>query len=193
MDENQDLKNPLIIPDEESVGAAEIHEQPTEVCLVRNLDNIDLSTILVPVADLDSVPKMLLEVDKEPEENNIGENAKSMRTSKIVEKPDLSLLYQDIIMNKVFQKQFTMSGHADFVTSKKYEDEESEDNIKVFRTLVHHKAEHLIYISTYKETKNTSSNEIQVIRELPDFEFDYFEFTPDNNYIIIGNREMVLL
>ena len=193
MDENQDLNNPLIMPDEESVGAVEIHEQPTDMCLVRNLDNIDLSTILVPVEDLDSVPRILLEVDKEPEENNVEENAKSMRTSQKVEKPSLSLLYQDIIMNKVFQNQFTMSGNADFVTSKKYEDEENEDTIKVFRTLVHQKAEHLIYISTYKETGNTSSNEIQVIRELPNFEFDYFEFTPDNNYIIIGNREIVIL
>ena len=121
MDENQDLSNPLIINDENDIGAVDLVDQPTNVHLLADLDTMDLSTILVRVEDLDSVPQIVLEVDEEPKDNNAEENTKSMRTSKKVEKPDLSQLYQEIIMNKVFEKQFTMEGRADFVTSKENE------------------------------------------------------------------------
>ena len=193
MDENQDLNNPLIINDENDIGAVDLVEQPTNVHLLVDLDNIDLSTILVLVGDDELVPKIVLEEDEEPQDdNNAADGAKSMRTSKKIENPDLDQLYQEIIMNKVFDKQFTMDGRADFVTSKEYEYEENDKTINICRLLVHNKAEHLIYISTFMSA-DTNTNNHKILRELPNFGFEYFEFTPDTKYIIIGNRGMIVM
>ena len=192
MDENQDLNNPLIINDENDLGAIDLVDQPTNVHLLYDLDSIDQSTILVLVEDVESVPKIVLEEDEEPQVNNAEEISKSMRKSKKIDKPDLSQLYEEIIMNKVFDKLFTLEGHADFVTSKEYKYDENDKTIKICRLLVHYKAEHLIYISTFDSAKE-DTDDYQVLRELPNFEFEYFEFTPDTNYIIIGNRGVVLL
>ena len=197
MDNNQDLNRPLVINSENSendLGAINIVDQPVNVDLLRDIENLDLYQVLHSVEDLSTVPEIKME-DEEIENDEVQELTQTLRKSrdkKIEKEIDLPSLYREILMNKVFEKTFVLDGQVDFVASRAIETEENDESVVYDKILVQNRAEKIFYLITNKLCKENSSD-LKVIQSIPKLDFEYFEFSHDGNFIIFGNRGVIVL
>lgn len=195
MDGIQNLKNRLIIKEKVNPNALPIIDKPKEVHYLAFIENFKIEETLRPVENLDSVPQVIFEEEKERLEDTEFECSQLLRKSRstLIEKSvDLNSLYQEILMSKVFDKFFQVSLKADLAASNMNEIEMNGDSINFQKLLVYNRIESLIYLITIADSFKLS-DEWKAFRVLPDLICEYFEFLGEGNYIIIGNRGIVVL
>ena len=191
MDENKSLLYRLV--------AAEVAFNPIPVIkssepnLLIDLDKLEMSKIIVQVENLESIKSFKfkeVEIIKAYDENEPFR--KSLRSSKVIEKPDLGQLYHEILMSKVFEEKFSFLGATDFVAFMEVDFELDEKLTKMQNILIYEKENHLIHIASFIKGMSSISKYL-VLKVLLELELDYFNFTEDCKYIILGSKQLIIL
>jgi hypothetical protein len=132
---------------------------------------------------------------KNTETNRVGSNTllnQGMNTRIQVEQYiDLTGLYEEILMSKIFEKFIAYIEKSHFQTAKIIEYERNGQKIIINRILFNSNDAKFHLISFFEDEERKT--EYKIYNQISDFKFEYFQLTNDHRTILAGNREFIML